>query len=39
MSAVHGVGKIVLKKGLETRSYRLYAPPTFDKFSGKKSCV
>ena len=38
MSAVHDVGKIVLKKGkkgLEIGFYRLYAPPTFDKFSGK----
>ena len=27
------------KKGLEISSNRLYAPPTFEKFSGEKSCV
>ena len=32
-------GKFWLKKGLEISSNRLYAPPTFEKISGKKSCV
>ena len=32
-------GKFLLKKGLEISSNRLYAPPTFEKFSGEKSCV
>ena len=27
------------KKGFEISSNRLYAPPTFEKNSGEKSCV